>query len=161
MSANPPKTYLTQSELKQYAMTLLARREYGANELRQKLARKGSAEDADAVLCWLQENNLQSDDRFAQMLLRSKSLRGYGPLRIRQEMKQKRLDNQAVLQAFEGFEGDWFEQALQTYQKKYSKPLGKEPKERAKRQRFMSYRGYTGEQICYAIEQGHKECTHF
>lgn len=159
MSQTKTKQPLTQSELKSYAMGLLARREFGRHELWQKLSAKGQNQDAEAVLDWLIEQNLQSDQRFARILLRSKAERGYGPQRIRQEMKQKRLDSDAIVQAFEAYEGDWFELALATYEKKFRQPLGSDPKDRAKRQRFMHYRGYNGDQISYAMEQGHQEYT--
>lgn len=155
------KKPLTLSELKQQAMMLLGRREYGSNELIQKLSGKGSADDVAHVIGWLQEQNMQSDHRYAQTLLRSKASRGYGPQRIRQEMQQKRLAADAVAQAFEAYEGDWFEQALNVYEKKFKTPMPQDHKERAKRQRFLQYRGYSSDQISYAIEQGHQECTNY
>ena len=161
MSEVKTKNPLTQSELKQYAMGLLSRREYGANEIQQKLQSKGASQDASQVLAWLQTQNMQSDERYAQTLLRSKAERGYGPSRIRQEMQQKRLASDAVSLAFENFEGDWFEMALKTYEKKFRAPISHDPKDRAKRQRFLLYRGYTGDQISYALSEGHQECTNF
>ena len=159
MKTAKKKQPLTASELKNYAMGLLAGREYGAQELLQKMSARSDQAQAEAVLAWLQEQSLQSDERFARMLLRSKAGRGQGPLRIRQEMQQKRLCSNAIGMAFSEFEGDWFELALTAYEKKFRQPPGADLKERARRQRFLAYRGYTGDQIAYALEQGHQECT--
>lgn len=153
------KAALSTSELKNYAMGLLVGREYGTHELRLKLQARADSATVEEVLSWLQSQRLQSDDRYAAMLLRSKANRGQGPLRIRQEMQQKRLDAQVLESAFAEFEGDWFELALAAYEKKFKSPLGTDPKERARRQRFLAYRGYTSDQINYALEQGHRECT--
>lgn len=153
------KSLLQPSELKQYGMGLLSRREYGAHELLQKLQAKGSQESAQTALEWLQSQNLQSDQRYASMLIRSKGLRGYGPQRIRQEMQQKRLASDAIEAAFSEFDGDWFEQARLAYEKKFRTPVTKDLKDKARRQRFLLYRGYTSDQISYALEYGHRECT--
>lgn len=159
MKTAKKKQPLTASELKNYAMGLLAGREYGAHELLQKLTGKSDPGTAEAVLSWLQEQRMQSDVRFAHMLLRSKANRGQGPMRVRQDMKQKRLDAEAIEEAFAQFDGDWFELSLIAYEKKFREPLGADPRERARRQRFLAYRGYTGDQIAYALDQGHQECT--
>ncbi|MCG8672809.1 MAG: recombination regulator RecX [Pseudomonadales bacterium] len=161
MTENKRNKPLTLSELKSYGMALLTRREYGAHELLTKLQSKAEGDDAEQVLHWLQEQKLQSDQRYAEMLLRSKSARGQGPQRIRQEMQQKRLNGDAINLAFENYEGDWFEQAVNTYRKKFSATAITDPKERAKRQRFMLYRGYTSDQISHALAHGHEECTNF
>jgi regulatory protein len=159
MKTAKKKQPLTVSELKNYAMGLLAGREYGAQELLHKMAARSDQAQAESILAWLQEQRLQSDERFASMLLRSKASRGQGPLRIRQEMQQKRLCPDAMEQAFNEFDGDWFELALNAYEKKFRQPPGPDRKERARRQRFLAYRGYSGDQIAYALEQGHQECT--
>ena len=153
---NKQKTPLPPSELKHYAMGLLAGREYGAHELLQKLKSRSEGETAQEVLIWLQEQQLQSDERYARMLLRSRAGRGQGPLRIRQEMQHKRLSPEAVEAAFSEFEEDWFELARSAYEKKFRSPMSTDPKERARRQRFLAYRGYNGDQIAYALEQGHQ-----
>lgn len=158
MSSRQP---LSKSELENYAISLLSRREYGAEELLMKLNSRSDSESAQAVLLWLQEQNLQSDSRYARLLLRSKSQRGLGPLRIRQEMQQKRLASDMIGLAFEECEQDWFELARQVYLKKFPDALSSDPKDRARRQRFLHYRGFTGDQIGYALEQGHQECTNY
>lgn len=156
MTSPQTKQPLTTAELKHYAMGLLAGREYGAFELLQKLSKRSEAATAENVLAWLQEQNLQSDERYCQMLLRSKAQRGQGPMRIRQEMQHKRLAAGAIDLAFENYDGDWYQSALAAYEKKFRQPVGKDPKDRAKRMRFLQYRGFTSDQIHYALDQGHQ-----
>ncbi|MCG8317254.1 MAG: RecX family transcriptional regulator, partial [Pseudomonadales bacterium] len=57
---------------------------------------------------------------------------------------------------------DWFELALAVYQKKFPTPLSETKdryKERARRQRFLLYRGFSTEHFGYALEQSASDCT--
>ena len=47
---------------------------------------------------------------------------------------------------------DWFELAVKVFDKKYACKPAKDFKEQQKWQRFLYYRGFTHEQIRYAIE---------
>jgi SOS response regulatory protein OraA/RecX len=78
------------SEIRRTAMDLLARREHSRRELKQKL-KKRFRDDAliEEQLDTLAEENLQSDTRYAESFLRQRFNRGHGPVRIRQEMRQK------------------------------------------------------------------------
>lgn len=149
---------LTFPELRDKAITLLATREYSAQELRRKFSAKSTDAILDELLEWLQSNNYQSDSRYALVYIRSKANAGYGPLRIRQGLKQKGVTASIIVDAFDEFAGDWFVRAEQVYQKKYRSPItASDRKERAKRQRFMSYRGFSMDHISYALEQCHDE----
>src|ERR1041385_5485572 len=70
------------------ALTLLARREHSARELKSKLVRKGlDADESAAALAQLQAKDYQSDARFGEMLVRSRIAQGYGPRWIVAELK--------------------------------------------------------------------------
>ena len=72
------------------AIDLLSRREHSQLELRKKLVAKGFADDeVDELLLRLHEENLQSDERYAESYVRQRVDKGYGPIRIRQELRQK------------------------------------------------------------------------
>ena len=47
---------------------------------------------------------------------------------------------------------DWFELAVKVFDKKYVNKPAKDFKDQQKQQRFLYYRGFTHEQIHYAIE---------
>ena len=66
-------------------MDYLARREYGYQELIDKLAKAGFVVDvAGSVVEVLRDENLQSDQRFAESFVQSRIAQGKGPVRIRQ-----------------------------------------------------------------------------
>ena len=128
------------------AMNLLARREHSLGELRQKLQRRfDDAVMLETQLQKLVEENLQSDDRFAESFARQRAARGHGPARVRQEMREKNLSDIAIARAFESAELDWWALAEAAFRKKFGEPGRVELKEKARRIRFMQYRGFSAD----------------
>ena len=71
------------------ALALLARREYGVEELARRLAAKGvDPALAGEVVGALAEDGLASDRRFAESYARSRLDRGLGPLAIERDPRQ-------------------------------------------------------------------------
>jgi len=145
------------SEAYATAVGLLARREHSARELETKLVQRGVVPEVVAlVLQRLVAERLQSDERYAEAYLRQRSGKGYGPQRIVAELRERGVEDAIVSarfrQAEEEGEVDWFELATEVYRKKYGERPIQDLKERAKRQRFLQYRGFTHEQIAEAIE---------
>ncbi len=146
------------------AMDLLARREYSRAELFEKLTQK-SFEDGEIESCLdaLQEQGLQSDSRFAESFVRSRILRGQGPVRIKMELRRRGVESDLQAEAFESVQTqeriDWFELAFETLSRRFSDsgaPAGESfvpPKERAKRERFLANRGFDFDQIRYALSR--------
>ena len=144
-----------------HALELLVRREHSCEELRQKLASKHPEADFDGVLQRLQDLNYQSDQRFAEAFCRSRVQRGQGPLRIRQELQIRGIRGvlaQEVMDRLQD-EVDWFELALAQLRRKFRRPLDlslpreQQLKERARRQRYLAYRGFFTDAIQYAMEE--------
>ncbi|MWJ27185.1 regulatory protein RecX [Halomonas sp. ZH2S] len=138
------------------AIVLLARREHSRAELRLRLARKGhAADEIEACLDTLAEQGLQSDTRFAESFVRSRVMRGQGPIRIRGELFQRGIDKNLARDAIDAVieqeRIDWFALAGQTLSRRFSMP-GDTPKERARRERFLASRGFDFEQIRYALD---------
>lgn len=80
----------------------LSYRGLSAKALREKLMQKGHTEDAaDYALAWLTERGLLDDGRFAEEIVRSCMRRGYGELRIRQELYKRGIDREAADAAME------------------------------------------------------------
>lgn len=148
---------LTESELYACAVGLLARREHSVKELTAKLRSRGAGSEViDSVITRLIEERLQSDERFAELYLRLRSEKGYGPIRIGMELSERGIDDALISaqfrQAEEEGEVDWFDAAAAAYAKKYGSRSIEDMKERAKRIRFMQYRGFSHEQIATVIE---------
>ncbi len=147
----------TESEAYATAVGLLARREHSVKELATKLISRGVVSELiESVITRLIDERLQSDERFAEVYLRQRSLKGYGPVRIGVELRERGVDDALISAQFrrvddEG-EIDWFERAATAYAKKYGGTPVADIKERAKRMRFLQYRGFSHEQIAAAMD---------
>ena len=134
------------ADIRRAAMDLLARREHSLRELRDKLKRRFPDDDLlIQELERLRDEHLQSDERFAQSFARQRVLRGQGPLRIRQEMRQRGLSDSEIALAMESLEVDWFELAAEVLEKKFGGIPADDMKDKARRMRFMQYRGFSME----------------
>lgn len=148
MYSNPNKM-----SCQERALYLLTRRDHGEFELWQKLVLKGFEEDeVQQAVTYCKEHGYLDDQRFAHSQVRQHIAKGHGERRIRQELQQKRIDNEAINSALESQQADWFELAKQTSEKKF-KPIAsqQDAKEYAKQVRFLQYRGFSFDQIQYAL----------
>lgn len=146
--------FLDENELRRAAVDLLSRRDYSRLELFRKLkSRCENIEILEQLLDDLQQRQWQSDSRFAESFLNSRFARGLGPLRIRQELKEKGINAQTITLTFESFEGDWYDSALQTLKKKYHSLKENDPNRKQKLYRFMAYRGFSQDYITYALDE--------
>ena len=135
------------------ALRWLARREYGQVELQRRLRAKEHTDSAiDATLERLRANGLQSDQRFVEAYIRGRSQRGYGPLRIRAELSERGLDRELISEMLDPDDQQWTEQAGGALQKRFPEPPV-DARERARRERFLRYRGFVHGQIAKAMSQ--------
>lgn len=124
------------------ALGLLARREHSRSELARKLGQAGAdPEQLHEALDRLDADGLQSDQRFAEMLVRSRIAQGYGPRRIRAELGQHGIDAGAAEQALAAAEPDWSSLLEALCQRRFRDPCDS-PRERDRRQRFLLQRGF-------------------
>jgi len=136
------------------AVNLLARREHSAAELRIKLANtEVTEEEIEQLLLQLVEMGLQSDDRFAENYVRYRSQRGFGPLRIRQELNERGVASDIADEHLRQIEVDWFELAHTARCKRFGENSPSDFKERAKQQRFLQHRGFSHEQINESLKK--------
>ncbi|MCY3641012.1 MAG: regulatory protein RecX, partial [Gammaproteobacteria bacterium] len=131
------------------ALRLLGQREHGRAELQAKLKAKGCPEAVVAeVLEGLQENGAQSDERFAAALARRRVERGYGPLYIRAELKDRQVDEALAEEALNQPPAYWSEVATRALAKKFpsqdESELGSTGKDAnyAAQARFLARRGF-------------------
>ena len=143
---------ITAAKIRIAAMDILTGREYSRAELATKLNRRFDHHpDIDQVLQQLSEDGLQSDARFTEAFIRSRVLRGHGMTRIRQDIRQKGIAAQLVEAGLEEADVDWFELALDVAQRKFGHRPAEDQRERARRMRFMQYRGFNFDQVKYAL----------
>lgn len=137
---------------KEAAIQLLSRRDHGEYELFQKLSVKGYEDgDIESAIAFCKECRYLDDVRFAKSQIRQHVYKGHGERRIRQELSQKRVSESVIDEAMAEEEVDWFELAKTTAEKKFRNGKSADPKEYAKQVRFLQYRGYSFEQITYAL----------
>lgn len=135
------------------ALTMLARQELSAAALEYKLRQKGATPEVAAViLARCQQQNLQSDQRYAGMLLRSCLQKGQGFLLIKQVFREKSVSLQLLTEQIEEEQIDWFAQARSCYLRKFGASVPKDQKEQVKRMAYLSRKGFSHEQIRFAIE---------
>ena len=140
------------------AIRILAMRDHSEQELRRKLvapvmSKNGpealdvTPDELEQVVAWCIENRYLDDNRFVGQFIASRSRKGYGPARIRQELSQKGIARQDVEQAMRECDIDWVSLAREQAQRKYGEPLPSDFTEKVKVQRFLLYRGYLMEDI--------------
>ena len=129
-------------------MRLLAAREHSRLELTRKLA-KHQFESAllEQVLDQLQQAGLQSDERFTESFIESRMRKGQGPVRIRQELKERGIGAGLIDRGLEVYDDEWRSLLEQVHDSKFGSAPTRESRELAKRVRFLEYRGFPGEMI--------------
>ena len=127
---------------------MLVRREHSRRELQEKLLKKGCTEPVAAqVLNDLEAENLLSDERFTESLLRVRRDRGYGPLRILKDLREKGVAEDTITRRLDIASHDWIEDLKRVRLKKFGGRRPRSYSERAKQARFLQSRGFTMEQI--------------
>lgn len=134
------------ADIRLAAMNLLARREHSVWELRRKLKRRfPDGELLDEQLARLAEENLQSDMRFAESYVRQRIERGYGPVRLREELRERGITRSDIALAIDDLDIDWQAHAAEVLKSKFGEQPPADIKEEARRARFMQHRGFTSE----------------
>lgn len=135
------------------ALNLLARREHSRRELAHKLEVKGHAAVlVDQVLSSLEEAGYLSDTRFAEAYVRVRSERGYGPLRIRAELRERGVADAIIAASLAPYQEAWLTALARVQAKRFGRPG--DFTERARQTRFFQARGYTLEQINAVLAGG-------
>ena len=136
------------SSAKHVAVRLLSRREHSAEELRNKLAkREFEADEIATALLELRQGDWQSDERYAEAYIRGRRLKGFGPVRIASELRERGVDDQIIDRYLLADDEIWWQTLAQEYQKKYHGSPFEDYQEKAKRMRFLQYRGFSLDQI--------------
>ena len=134
--------------LRHVAMDFLARREHSAHELRQKLeARAGEDDDVEDVIRQLQEERLQSDERFVEAYVHHRYNAGVGPLKIRYELRQKGVAEALVDIQLECYDGEWDAMMREQRARKYGETIPVDYAARMKQARFLQNRGFSPESV--------------
>lgn len=140
-------------EIEHKLVELLARREHSRLELRRKLEQRGyGCDEVEPVLAELAAQGLQSEARFAEHYARDREQRGYGPVRIRMELRERGIDEALIGTALAELDVDWFAAARAARHKRFGVAAPADFRDRAKQLRFLNNRGFDAEQCRAALE---------
>ncbi len=107
-----------------YALNLLGKREYSSKLIQDKLKnRKFSDKVIAATINELTERRYLCDTRFTEVFIRDAIYKKRGLNRIKQELKQKGIDNDTMLEVIDELEVDWLEVAVSCLKAKFSNAL--------------------------------------
>jgi len=139
---------------KSVAVKLLSRREHSAFEIRDKLRMRDFDEaEIEQAIVELKQGGWLSDERFAEAYIRMRQNKGFGPVRIAMELNERGVDEGIVSQYLHADDDIWQQVLQQQYKKKYGNRPVEDYSDKAKRIRFLQYRGFTLERI-YALVDG-------
>lgn len=125
------------------ALGLLARREHSRRELKLKLRQKGyEGDEASEAIDRLGEQHYQDDERFAGSLIRSRVAQGYGPMRVRAELKSHGLSDARIRAVLDEADVDWNANALAQLRRRFGTGSPPDRDEKARRAQFLLRRGF-------------------
>ncbi len=138
------------SEVLQYAVRLLSRREYSVGELTRKLERKWpDSDDIPATLDRLVEEGMVCDARFAEAFIRSRQARQQGPRKISAELRKRAVPDSVTDAAMDAAGVDWARLAREWLQRQAV--TERDYDARARYYRRLVNRGFTHDQALGAL----------
>ena len=140
-------------EVREHCIRLLARREHSRFELARKLVSKGRDRAVtDRVLDGLAQEGLLSDERFTEQFVRSRIEAGYGPLRIRADLRERGIGSDLAGDYLDGKESDWRERCRAAWARRFNTPPN-DRRDWARQSRFLANRGFSGDHVRRVLEQ--------
>ncbi len=137
-----------------YAITLLARREHSRQELHRKLIAKGlTSVIIEHLLNRLESEGLLSDARFAESYVRARKQRGFGPIRITRELQERGVSRRLIQQHVDCDAQDWQEIARCQYQKRFPESVTQDTRQRLRGARFLVNRGFSRDTIVQVLNE--------
>lgn len=125
------------------ALRLLGQREHSVRELSAKLTAKGvDAATAGLVVDDLRGRGLQSDERFAEAFVHSRTGRGQGPLRIRQELASRGIDDAEIEACLDRSAEEWRALAAAARLRKFGDRAPATRDDWNRQARFLSQKGF-------------------
>lgn len=135
------------------ALGLLVRREHSRRELKRKLDARGvESQDSDTALDTLSRQGYQDDARFADMLVRTRTSGGYGPIRIRTELGVHGIATDTIEAVLADADPNWFALARDALRRRYGSRSAIEQADLIKRSQFLMRRGFDGDSIRAALQ---------
>ena len=129
-------------------LELLARREHSRLELRQKLIQRGyPAEAVAAALDQLVAERLLDESRYAEIYASSRADKGYGPLRIARELRERGIPDELTDAAMTVLDEFWMSKLRELHRKRFKSKIPADAAGRIQQTRVFRQHGFTLDQI--------------
>lgn len=133
----------------------MARREHTEREIIRKLSIKVDDQThLKEVVEQLVHDGLLSDERFTETYLRYRSSKGFGPIRIGAELREKGVAEHVIGEYLNSSDEKWYRLATEVKNKKFGPELASDIKEKARQMRFLVNRGFVRDQVNKAVDGG-------
>ncbi len=90
----------------------------------------------------LAQRRLQSDARYAEHYVAQRAARGYGPTRIRAELRERGIGDEVIADWLDERDPVWKERLAEVARKRFGAAGPADFQDRARRARFLEYRGF-------------------
>jgi len=131
------------AKIRNSALNLLARREHTKLELQRKLTAKGyRSDDVAEVISTLEQQGLQSDERFIESYVAMRCRRGFGPIRIKMDLCERGIAQELADCFIRNCEVAWPELAEKIRCKKFGSKIPTNLQEQAKQMQYLYYKGF-------------------
>ena len=145
--SNPNKTIIRSK-----ALDLLANREHTKLELQRKLSVKGfAALEIDEVIEELAQQGLQSNQRFLESYVNMRANRGFGPVRIKQELHERGISKELIGRSNVFASIDWQNLVQKVRVKKFGHVVANNFQDKSKQMRYLTYKGFDFELINFDL----------
>jgi regulatory protein len=121
----------------------------------QKLTDRGFVPDVvEGVIDTLAQENLQSDERFAELFVEQRINKGFGKHKIKAELRDRGLESELARDIMTRVEVDWVAQAVSVIGRKFGEFDDSFNKKKAmKCKRYLHSRGFNQGHIDQALAQ--------
>lgn len=134
--------------LERLALKLLAAREHSRLELARKLGTRGFAPaQVAAVIDRLTLEGALDETRLAEHYVSERAGKGFGPLRILAELREKGLPETLIAPHLQGLEGAWPDTLAAAHDRRFGPTRPTDRADYARRGRFLEQRGFPPEMI--------------
>lgn len=135
-------------EIERLALRLLAMREHSRLELMRKIRARGFlADDAEGVLDRLERQGALDESRLAERYVAERAEKGFGPNRIRAELREKGVAEALVERQLSLMDDAWPDCLARAHERRFRAGLPTDRSEYAKQARFLEQRGFSADAI--------------
>jgi regulatory protein len=134
--------------IERLALKLLAIREHSRLELARKLSARGFDPDAvEAVLAGLADQGALDEVRLTETYITERVGKGFGPIRIRAELREKGLADAAITPFLDAKNDEWPTLLVEAHNRRFGQSPPTDQADYGRRGRFLEQRGFPPELI--------------